>query len=414
MSFLSDFIFFIYSLFYLPFLLVTRRWHKDFIQRLGVLGPDVQKRLHSSSNIWVHAVSVGEVGVIEGLISQLKLAYPQHQIVITVTTKTGYELAQKRLAQYGPVLCSPLDFSWVVKGFIHSIKPRLYIAAETEIWPNLFSQLDKGNVPIVIINGRISDKSFPRYQCISFLLKNILSHVRGFCMQSDLDAKRMLELGAPPQRVKVTGNLKFDDLPKASNDHYGFNFNHPLWICGSTHPGEEEIILGVFQQVLKDHPSWQLVIAPRHIERSAEVIQLIETKGMKAVRFSKSPAWPSADSVVVIDTIGHLRNLYALASLVFVGKSLRGGGGQNIIEPAFFAKPIIVGPKMENFRDITACFRARHAIVQIPDSQSLEEAVRQLMEDPHAREELGKKARGVIDESKGALQRTMEEIKVML
>jgi 3-deoxy-D-manno-octulosonic-acid transferase len=254
-----------------------------------------------------------------------------------------------------------------------------------------------------VINGRISDGSFGRYKTIRFLLKGVLNQVSLWCMQSQGDADRILELGADPSRVYMMGNVKFDeysrsfepsraDLPEGSNELW--------WVAGSTHPGEEQIILDVYQKVKKTDPRWKLVIAPRHIERASQVRELAAQHGSK--------------DVVVIDTIGQLRFLYSKASLVFVGKSLCGGGGQNIIEPAFFAKAIVIGPKTANFRDIVACFKEKNAIVQVEDARSFETAVLKLCADASGREALGAAARRVITSNQGATRRVLEHLTGLL
>ena len=218
--------------------------------RLGVFSPQVKDRLSSKTNIWIHAVSVGEVMMISHLIAKIKSAYPNYNIVLTVTTKTGYELACLKLGSEVVVIPSPLDFTWVVSAFVRLIKPRIYIAAETEIWPNLFNCLHKQNIPIAIVNGRISDASFGRYKVIKFLLEKVLKKVSLFCMQGDMDVHRIVELGAVKEKVLSVGNIKFDDLSLDRENDFKLPIppNCFLWIAGSTHPGEEEIVLKVYDR----------------------------------------------------------------------------------------------------------------------------------------------------------------------
>ncbi len=416
MFILYDVVFLLYSLLYFPYLILTKRWHRDFGQRFGVFPKNFEVKLGKGKNVWIHAVSVGEVMAIEGFIQQLKIRYPDHQIVCSVTTKTGYELAQQRLSDQACVIAAPLDFSWVVDIFTAMIKPRVYIAAETEIWPNLFARLHKDQTPIAIINGRISDRSFGRYQKIKFLLKTVLNHVSIFAMQSQGDAARIISLGAPAERVHQVGNIKFDNVPlQQSLKDSDFNPAHPVWIAGSTHPGEEKIILDAFKQAKANFPDWQLMIAPRHVERTEEIIDLVKAAGFNYLKFSDiSNKAFDKDAVIVVDTIGHLRSLYAHASLVFVGKSLCVGGGHNVIEPAMFGKAIIIGPMMANFRDIVASFKAEEALVQVNDVPAFEAAVKELMGDAHKRNCLGKWARMVIDNNQGATERTLTLIEPCL
>jgi 3-deoxy-D-manno-octulosonic-acid transferase len=356
---------------------------------------------------------MGEILAISSLVTKIKSQYPQHRIVVTVTTKTGYEMAQKKWSEDVIVIPSPLDFTWVVEGFVRLIKPRLYIVAETEIWPNLYNYLHKHNVPIVIVNGRISDVSFGRYKIIKSFLKNVLNKVSLFLMQSDLDASRIIELGALKDKTFNVGNVKFDDLSlvQEKNDLL-IPPDRLLWIAGSTHPGEEDIVLNTYNHYKN---SCSLIIAPRHVERSEQIIKLIQSKGLKAVRFSQVSfsTW-TQDTVIVVDTIGHLRSLYAKASFVFVGKSLCIGGGHNIIEPAVYAKPIIIGPKMENFRDITALFKAKGAVIQVSNTQEFEQEVGRLIQDKSLRNQLGQQALAVVQSNQGALDRTFNILKKWL
>jgi 3-deoxy-D-manno-octulosonic-acid transferase len=399
MFLLYDFIFLLYALIYLPYLLLTNRGYAGFGMRFGLFPSQVKKQIKAKANIWVHAVSVGEVMVLDGFIDRFKKRYPSYQVIATVTTKTGYALARERLKDKALVIPSPIDFSFVVGVFVSLIDPKMYIAVETEIWPNLYRKLYLKKIPLAVINGRISDASFGRYKAVRFLLKGILNQVSLWCMQSPRDAKRIMDLGAESSRVVMTGNIKFDEGPRAldlSYVHFPSGKDELWWVAGSTHPGEEEIVLDVYSKIIKDDPKWRLVIAPRHVQRAPQIRELIARRGLK--------------DVIVIDTIGQLRSLYAKASLVFVGKSLCVGGGHNIIEPAFYGKAIIIGPKCENFRDIVACFKEGNAIVQVKDAHAFEIAVRALCVDASKREALGAAAREVIAANRGATERILEHL----
>ncbi len=392
-----DLVFLLYALVYLPYLLLTKRGYKGYCMRFGLFSPAVKGQIKAKDNIWIHAVSVGEVMVIDGFIDQLRKNYPACQIIATVTTKTGYELARERLKDRALVIPSPIDFSFVAGAFVSLIAPKMYIVVETEIWPNLYRQLYLKKVSLGVINGRISDASFGRYKAIRFLLKGILNQVSVWCMQSQKDADRIMELGAEASRVVVTGNVKFDDLPKDLDSPVSsLGKDEVWWVAGSTHPGEEEIVLDVYDKIIKDDPRWRLVIVPRHVDRSAQIKELVTRRGFK--------------DVIVIDTIGQLRSLYSKASLVFVGKSLCVGGGHNIIEPASLGKAVIIGPKVENFRDIVACFKEGKAIVQVEDAHGFEAAVRDLCADAAKREALGVAARKVIAANQGATKRSLEHL----
>ena len=414
MFLLYDLIFLLYAMLYFPYLLLTKRGYAGYAMRFGFFPSSVRKRIQVRPNIWLHAVSVGEVMVIDGFIDKLRENYPSYQLVVTVTTKTGYELALKRLEGKAIVIPSPLDFSFVAHGFVRLISPKMYIAAETEIWPNLYRQLYRRRMPIVVINGRISEKSFGRYKIIRFLLKGILNQVSVWCMQSQRDAQRIIDLGADPSKVVVVGNIKFDNLPKSldTDDHnFSVGQDELWWVAGSTHPGEEDIVLDVYAEIIKKNPQWRLVIAPRHIERVGKIIELINRRGLRAVKF-KEIASPSAsnDTIIVVDTIGHLRSLYAKASLVFVGKSLCVGGGQNVIEPAVLGKAIVIGPKVDNFKDIVACFKDNNALVQVEDEHAFLAVIKELSSDALKREALGRRALEVIAANQGASKRSLDRL----
>lgn len=404
----------IYVICYMPILFIKGKWHSGFLERFSFFSEAIKKRIDHPKNIWIHAVSVGEVIAIAELIRRLKAKYPGYQIVLSTSTKTGHQLALEKFSDKAVVLWSPLDFRWAVSSFIRLIKPKIYVVAETELWPNLFDRLYAGHVPILLINGRISDNSYGRYLKIRWLLKRYLGYVSALCMQSELDVTRILAIGAPQDKVKNIGNVKFDDLPEDKvylPEDFGFEQNDSLWIAGSTHPGEEQIVLRVFKNIKTNFPSLRLVIAPRHVERAADVERIIEEEGMSFVRFSQmKSAKKNPNSVVIVDTIGHLRALYSLATLVFVGKSLTVQGGHNIIEPAFFSKPVIVGPHMQNFRDVMLAFKNDNAVVEVQDAQGLESAVLRLVSHPEQMAELGKKARQVIFRQEGAIKRSMEII----
>lgn len=418
MFILYEIVFFLYCITYAPFLKLTGRWHPGFRQRLGQFTPDEVAKLGHSRSIWVHAVSVGEVAAVSRFIEQMRDRWPGIGIICSVTTVTGYEYAQKRFGTTVTVIFSPVDFSLITSKIVKLIKPKMYISVETEIWPNLFKSLHKQKIPIAVINGRISDRSFGQYKMVRGMLRKVLSYVNIFAMQSEVDAARIKELGAPADRVWCVGNIKFDDLPKAEDAQMhvaGFAPKGPLWIAGSTHPGEEKIILDVFKQLKKTYPQWELVIAPRHVQRVKEISDLVKASGFNYALFSQSRmSRYDPNAVTIVDTIGHLKSLYAYASLVFVGKSLCVGGGHNIIEPAFFAKPVIVGERMENFRDVLAYFKKDQAVVVVRDRKELAAKVDEMMGDPNKRVELGRRAKATIDHNQGAGYKIMQLIALCL
>ncbi len=381
--------------------------------RFGEFPDAIRTNLMHPNNIWIHAVSVGEVLAVSGLVRQLKEKLPQAHIVLSTTTRTGHEVAVSKLKEVDLVIYSPFDLSWVVEEFVRSINPKIYIAVETEIWPNLFKHLSQKKVPIVIVNGRISQKTFEGYKRLAFFMKKILACVNTFCMQSPTDIDRLENLGVSDEHLRLVGNVKFDELPapptRLDLKDLGLPPNAGLWIAGSTHAGEEAIVLKVFKNLTAAFPNLRLIIVPRHIERTNEVVALVNERGFFPVKFSQKRILPGGtDSVIVVDTIGHLRSLYALAHVVFVGKSLTAQGGQNIIEPAFFSKPILVGPHMQNFQDVLNTFLKEEAIVQVNDAEDLEIKLKALLNDPVRMKMLGQKARRTIEQNQGATKRTSE------
>ena len=433
MIILYNLIYTVFFLAYFPFLILRRKFHKDFLTRFGNFPANLKSQIKAGKNLWIHAVSVGEVLVICGLITELKKQFPRYQIVCSTVTLTGFKLAQEKLKDQAIVIYAPLDWSWVVKKYIQLIKPEIYIAAETEIWPGLYRSLKASRVPVAIVNGRISDTAFKGYQKIGFFIKRILADVSVFCMQTKTDAQRMIQLGADSSKVQVLGNLKFDIRPAQDLgflERSGFSAKHlggPATLCGgepedlvviggSTHPGEEEILLEVFSSLREKFTRLRLIIAPRHVERSSQIIQGIESRGLEVKRFSQflARAKNCAKTIIVVDTIGQLRSLYSLATIVFVGKTLVGRGGQNVIEPASLGKAIIVGPHTENFKDVVQIFLESKALVQVESIDEFYREVENLLQNPQRREQLGQAAKAVVEKNKGATQRTVEILREWL
>lgn len=411
MGLFFDLLFLIYFLLYLPILLLRGKWHSGMTARLGFIPEDVRARLAGRRNIWLHAVSVGEVIAVQGFIGRLRSEYPERQIVLSVTTKTGHSLALRKYQDGVIVVWSPLDFSLTVRNFVDAIRPEIYIAAETELWPNLFARLSREKVNILVVNGRISDEAFPRYRMVRWLLKSTLSRVSAFCMQSELDAQRIIELGAPVERVRNVGNVKFDivsDAPPALPQDFGFEERQMVWVAGSTHPGEEEIVASIYDGLKSSFPGLRLAIAPRHPERAGSIAEMVKKIGFRPVLFSSYRKTSLApEEVLIVDTIGNLLQLYSVATVVFVGKSLTVGGGHNIIEPAVFGKPVLIGPKMHNFKDIARAFLDGGAVIQIADAFVLKRELARLLSSPEERAQLGQRAREVIRRNRGAIERTL-------
>jgi 3-deoxy-D-manno-octulosonic-acid transferase len=401
MAILYDFLFLIFAVGYLPFFLLKGKFHRGVWQRLGVTTIPA-----SNASIWIHAVSVGEVAAVRSLWERLKIAFPSYDIVISTVTRTGNELARKMSSGRAMVIYLPLDISFVVESVLRRIRPKALVIAETEIWPSLIHACHKNNVPVALVNGRISDKAFKRYRAASIFLKFILNRIDTFCVQTELDKQKFVSLGAPEAKIKVAGNTKYcnTDYADSKKDYtdfkkkLGIRERETVLVAGSTHRGEEEIILDVFRELCREFDNLRLVIAPRHIDRAAEVKKLS----------AGSP------NISVIDKIGILVDAYSIADIVFVGGSLVKHGGQNIIEPAVFAKPVIFGPHMFNFQSVAAEFLRNKAAIQIRDKQELQEALRRLAADRQERTALGEKARTVVLNNQGAVEGCLAEIRRLL
>lgn len=408
---LYDIGFAIFSVFYLPTLIFKGKLHGDFAERFGNFAPDKRKALENARGaIWIQAVSVGEVTVCKSLVARLKAEVPDRKIVISTITRTGNDLAKKLFSKDAVIIYFPLDFSFIVKKIVALIRPAIYIMIETELWPNLLKEMAKNKIPTILINGRISDKSFGKYMTAAPFLKGTLQKMSSFCMQSDLDAERIVAIGAPKYKVKVTGNMKFDvdiktDLKamETLKETLSLKADEELIVAGSTHQGEESIVLEVFKNTVKDHPKLKLLIAPRHIERAYEVREEVKKAGLE-----------NTANVFVLDKIGYLTSAYSFATIVFVGGSLVPHGGQNPIEPAIFEKPVIFGPHMFNFKDAVRSLLAVNGAIQISGAEELSQCVKQLLNDNKKRAELGRNAKEAVMSGRGATSKNIDAIKGLL
>lgn len=422
---LYDIAFFIFSLFYLPALIFKGKLHRDFGERFGSYSADKRRRLAAAKDaIWIQAVSVGEVSLCRPFIPLLKARFPGSDIVFSTITKTGNDLAKKLYSQDAIIIYFPLDFTIIVKKVIGLIRPKIYIMVETEIWPNVLAELAIRSVPAALINGRISDRSFGRYMAVKRFMRGTLGRIEKFCMQSDLDVERITAMGSPAERVTVAGNMKLDILPlsvarpaRSILNELGLKDEDKLLVAGSTHAGEEAAVIEAYKGLLGHFPDLHLIIAPRHIQRAGAVEKVARSFGFEPIRVSRIPAVndpPAAIRVLVLDTIGKLGEIYSVATLVFIGGSLVTHGGQNPIEPATFEKPVIFGPHMFNFKSIVSLLLERGGAVQIKDKGELLEAAGRLLQDQQYRMRVGKNAKAVIMENRGASQRCADIISKLM
>ncbi len=412
MVIIFDFIFIIIALIYLPVYLFKGKFHKGFSARFGRLPKD----LNLDNPIWVHAVSVGEANAVKGLIEQLRMKYPQKKFYISTVTPTGNVIARS-IAKNGDVVSYlPLDISWVARRVVAGVRPCLCIIAETELWPNLLLSLAKQAVPVAVVNGRISDRSYRGYRRLRFFLRPFMNTVAVYCVQTALDRDRLLQIGVAAEKISVCGNVKFDisaqniAVDKGKRSQLGLGQQEKLLVAASTHPGEEEIIIREYQQLLKQFPILRLLIAPRHPQRSRQIEGLIERYGFQPALVSDLPTPSKNTAIYILDSVGQLMSYYSAADIVFVGGSLINKGGHNLIEPALFGKPIITGSDMHNFKDIAQLYKNARACVILDSRGQFGSAVAGFLSRPTQAWEMGQRARRVILDNRGATARTLEAI----
>jgi len=394
------------------------KYRRGFAERIG----RVPARLTASSSqrvIWIHAVSVGEVLAVSGLVSQLRRSLPNYRVVLSTTTDTGQDLARKRFGEEN-VFYFPMDFAVAIRPYLRALRPEMVVLAETEFWPNFLRLVHASGARLAVVNGRISDRSWPRYQRFRWALWQMLAHIDLFLAQTETDKSRLQSIGADGARVHVTGNLKFDvTLPppppivETLRRSLAAEGAGPVLVCGSTVDDEEAPLLKAFENLLVSHPHAVMVLAPRHPERFDSVAALLRQMSITSHRRSQWQGQPLAGGVLLVDTIGELAALYALADVAFVGGSLVPRGGHNIIEPAQHGVAIVTGNHTENFRDIVGLFQSRDA-VRIVGLSELPLTLMHLLDHDPERLALGQRARETILSQMGATFRTLEELKALL
>ena len=389
-----------------PYYLVRfRKYLLTMADRLGSLKIPQLRRA-----IWVHAVSVGEVKAVEQLLERLRQQFPEKPLVVSTATPTGQQVAHARSDIVDHTFYFPIDIPWCVRRAVERVDPEMVIIAETEIWPNFLRACRRRGVRVVMINGRISDRSFSRYRLVRRWLRRVFEDYTMIGMQSERDRQRIEAIGADPRKVTVLGNLKYDAVASTRNVENALaslliRWN-PLWIAASTMPGEEELVLDAFGQVLNMHPGLKLLIAPRHAERFEAVAEIIEGRGLEMVRRTQLISGNSP--VLLLDTIGELAALFQYATVVFIGGSLVPTGGHNMLEPARQSKPIVFGPHMENFRDMVRLFLETNAAIQIQSANQLAPAISNLLSNPQHASDLGRAAFAVVQQNTGATDRVLQ------
>ena len=412
---LYDFIFFLGWVLYLPFYARRKKINLQAFREKFTLYP--APRIKNA--IWIQVVSVGEVNVIARLIHRLKEIF-EYPIVITTTTLTGNSLAKKKYSQYATILFFPFDLSLVIERFLKRIKPKIFIAVETEIWPNLFYRLGTKHVPIAIINGRISDKAYIRYKKVKPVIKWMLNKCSYIGVQDNYYKQKFLSLGCQQHRIKVSGNMKFESI--TVNEEQLLRYKHKysgklkeenrlLIVAGSTHYQEEKFILNIYKELIDAGKDISLLIAPRHIDRIAALERQIAASGLIPVRISNFEPTPKNEkNIFLLDTIGELIYFYSLSDICFVGGTLSDYGGHNILEPIYFLKPTIFGPHMDNFKDVEGVILTKGAALKVRDSASLGEILTQLIDDEALRNNLRLKCLDVFEEERKGLEENLRII----
>ena len=403
----------------IPMFMVRAVREKGFVERirqsLGFFPEHTLDKVEKKDCIWVHAASVGEIVATSPLIKEFRREFPKSPILVSVVTTSGYEMANRIIKDADAIIYFPLDLPWLAGHVLRRIRPRVFLPVETELWPNFLRTARKIHVPVMMVNGRISDKSVKQYKHLHGLLRDMIGTVKLFAMQSPIDAEYIMRLGAPKELVTVTGNTKFDQTytdvsleeKQRIIEEMGLTENDGIFLAGSTHRGEEEPVLQAFKAVRKTHLHARLVIAPRELLRTTEVVHLCRKAGFTVTTRTKlQHEVPQGEDIVILDTIGELGKVYSIGDVVFVGGSLVPHGGHNILEPAAHGKAIIVGSHMFNFKDTYALFKNRDACLTVKNGEELAKQVTRLFDEPEHRHRMEEETRAIVRENKGASRKS--------
>lgn len=401
-------------------------YRRHFGNRFGCYNRTLRKTLRDMSGpIWIHGVSVGEVGVARQLADAVRTVAPDSRFVFSTNTSTGYRQALQVATDRDVVVYVPVDYPWAVRRALRRIRPSALILTESELWPNLIRATARQGRPLLLVNARISDRSFPSYRRLRFWYKPLLGLFDCIQAQSELDRDRLLAMGAPAKRLTVTGSFKYDGARRdARAETLARTCLRALWpaeaapIClmgGSTWPGEEERLLSIFCSERQREPRLRLILAPRHAERADRIAARLTAAGFRVARLSRLPEPEAATDdgaqpILLIDTTGDLMRFYACADIVFVGKSLEASGGQNMLEPVACGKPTLVGPFTQNFRSIMDDLLQARAIIQVPNGDALAKACHHLIANPDACAELARRAEGLIEQRQGVTQASARQV----
>lgn len=406
------FIYFLWRIF------VSRKSNESWRQNLGAL-PRLADRPREKKLIWVHAVSVGELVASLPIQEELRRLMPDSTILVTTITQTGNSVARKSAKRADAVAYFPLDYPWIVNKALNRVRPDVIVLMETEFWPNFLSAARRRGIPIVLANGIISDRTYRQHKRWHWLVSWAISNIGHYCMQNAESADRIIKLGAPEERVRVLGSTKFDqesgrlseDEVKALRADLGLD-DAPVFVAGSTNPGEEEPILEAFHRMRSDMPDLRLIIAPRQIERGEEVQAMVEALGLTCARRSKKE--PFTTDVLILDTFGELAAIYAVGKIAFVGGTLIPKGGHSLIQPILQGKPVLFGPHTFKTRDIAEMVIQAGVGFQIENGKELADCARGLLSDPERLESIDRACERLASENVGASTRCAELIAQLL
>lgn len=396
--------------------LTSEKRKKTVLRRLGI-----QSLVRTSARrpVWVHALSVGEVLASVPLVKRLRKTYYNRPLVLSVSTLTGHEMAKKLLvSDVDSIFFFPYDFLWSVRKAIRNVTPSLFFLVESDIWPNFLYEMKRRQIPTILVNGRISPRSFCGYKRLSFFMRSVFSWISVICAQSELDAERFESIGAPQEKIRITGNLKFDqeidcvssNEIESARQSLKIAPGHKILMAGSTHEGEESIVLDVFCRLKRKFHKLVLVIAPRNPECASAVYRLAAHSGRTVALMTglKQVSSAGAIDVIVVDTMGVLGRLYALADIAFVGGSLVRSGGHNPLEPAALGKPVLFGPDMSDFPSIAEMLIGSGGAIRVSDGEGLFREVTALLSDNNKARRMGERASEVFESNRGAVERTLK------
>jgi 3-deoxy-D-manno-octulosonic-acid transferase len=403
-------------------LLAKPRCRPGFLQRMGWHIHSSDRQTTASPLVWIHAVSLGEVVAATPLVKALHERHPEFRYIVTTVTETGREAVEQRLGGIAEHRYAPLDFPWAVARMIRSLRPVLYVFVETELWPNLLWTLRAQDVPSVLVNGRLSSRSFGRQDLpvIRSFYRSILQTLTLCLMQSDRDRQRIVALGAEPSRVHVTGNIKFDQplsdvrLDESLRQSFGLDEHEQLILAGSTHAGEEELLVSAYRHIVKTYPTTVLMLAPRHIERADRVEAVLREAGFAVQRRSRIQEKPSGPRVIILDTRGELSRAYQDAVVAFVGGTLVPVGGHNLLEPAVWGIPVMFGPYTDHCAEVAALLSEAGGGRRVMGVEDLVSSLEEWLGQPETRHRVGQVARQVVLDNQGALTRSLEFIETCL